>query len=186
MEHGCNDSPGAFGMFSVDNNYQIQQPLAQYFVAKMINTEWVQPGTAVHQVFPAKADLDDGAGHALVTAYALERPDGETSLLIVNRDQEVAHKVHIRFRDEASKRESFFGGEVEATTFGRAQYVWHPATTVFLAHAERNYDSSVQTEKDGHADPDGPPVSSKLSASKDSVYELPAASVTVLRGRIAK
>lgn len=186
MEHGCNDSPGTFGMFTVDNNYQIQQPLAQYFVAKMINTEWAQPGTAVHQVFPAKADLDDGVGHALVTVYALQRPDGETSLLVVNRDQEVAHKVHIRFHDDASKKDSYFDGEAEAITFGRAQYVWRPALTVFLAHAERNYDSSVQTEKDGHADPDGPPVSSKLSVTKDTAYDLPAASVTVFRGRIAK
>lgn len=186
MEHGCNDSPGNFGMFTVDNNYQIQQPLAQFFVAQMINTEWVEPGNKMHQVFPAKADLDDGAGHALVTAYALQRPDGETSLLVVNRDQEVAHKVRIRFRDDAARMESHFDGEVEATTFGRAQYLWHPALTVFMAHPERNFDSSVQTEKDGHADPDGPPISAKLSGAKDTLYELPAASVTVLRGRISK
>jgi len=184
MEHGCNDSPGTFGMFTVDNHYQLQQPLAQYFVAQMMNNEWVQPGKTTNQVMPAKADLDDGAGHALVTAYALARPDGEMSLLIVNRDQSVAHKVHVRFRDDAA--ESHFEGEVAATTFGRAQYLWHPASTVFMAHPEHNYDSSVQTEKDGHADPDGPPVSAKLSATKDTVYELPAASVTVLRGRIAK
>jgi hypothetical protein len=186
MEHGCNDSPATFGMFTVDNNYQIQQPLAQFFVAQMINNEWVQPGNTANQVIPAKADLDDGAGHALVTAYALARPDGEMSLLIVNRDQSVAHKVRVRFHDDAGKTESYFAGEVQTTTFGRAQYLWHPAVTVFMAHAEHNYDSSVQTEKDGHADPDGPSVSSKLSATKDTVYELPAASVTVLRGRISK
>jgi len=186
MEHGCNDSPGSFGMFTVDNNYQIEQPLAQYFVAKMINTEWVQPGGATHQVFPAKADVDDGAGHALVTAYALERPDGQISLLVVNRDQEAAHQMRIRFRDDASKKDSYLEGEVRKITFGRDQYHWHPARTVFLAHAEHNYDATVQTEKDGHADPDGPPVSSKLSGAKDTLYELPAASVTVFRGHTSK
>jgi len=186
MEHGCNDSPGTFGMFTVDNHYQLQQPLAQYFVAQMINNEWVQPGKTANQVMTAKGDLDDGAGHALVTAYALTRPDGEMSLLIVNRDQSIAHKVRVRFRDDAGKTESYFDGEVAATTFGRAQYLWHPASTAFMAHPEHNYDSSVQTEKDGHADPDGPPVSSKLSVTKDTLFELPAASVTVLRGRIAK
>ena len=121
-----------------------------------------------------------------LAAYALRRPDGEISLLVVNRDQNVAHKVRVRFRDEAAKTESYFDGDVRATNFGRAQYVWHPTLTVFLAHTEHNYDSSVQTEKDGHADPDGPPVSSKLSGNKDTLYELPAASVTVIRGRIAK
>jgi hypothetical protein len=186
MEHGCNDSPGTFGMFTVDNNYKIEQPLAQYFVAQMINTEWVQPGSATHQVFPAKADVDDGAGHALVTAYALERPDGQISLLVVNRDQEAAHQMRIRFRDDASKKDSYLEGEVREITFGRDQYHWHPARTVFLAHAEHNYDAVVQTEKDGHADPDGPPVSSKLSGAKDTLYELPAASVTVFRGHTSK
>lgn len=184
MEHGCNDSPGTFGMFTVDANYQIQQPLPQYFVTQLISSEWVQPGAAVHQVFPAKADLDDGAGHALVTAYALKRPDGEWSLLVVNRDQENAHKVRIRFRDDASRKESSYEGEVNTTSFGRAQYRWHPARTVFLAHAEHDYNASVQVEKDGNADPDGPPVSIEIAVGKDTLYDLPAASVTVLRGRI--
>ena len=44
MEPGCNSSPGTFGMFTIDANYQIQQPLAQFFVAQLINLEWVQPG----------------------------------------------------------------------------------------------------------------------------------------------
>ncbi len=25
MEHGCNDSPGTFGMFTVDANYQVER-----------------------------------------------------------------------------------------------------------------------------------------------------------------
>ena len=87
MEHGCNDSEGTFGMFTVGKGYEILQPLAQFFTSQLINLEWVQPGADEHQVFSAKGDVDDGAGHALVTAYALKRPDGQWSLMIVNRDQ---------------------------------------------------------------------------------------------------
>jgi hypothetical protein len=72
------------------------------------------------------------------------------------------------------------------TSFGRAQYQWHPAQTVFMAHPEHNYDTSIQTEKDGHAAPDGPPVASKVRGEKDTAYVLPAASITVLRGNISK
>ena len=97
MEPGCNSSPGTFGMFTVDANYEIQQPLAQFFVAQLINLEWVQPGGGEHQVFPAKSDVEDGAGHELVTAYAVKRPDGQWSLMVVNRDQEVSHRVRIAF-----------------------------------------------------------------------------------------
>jgi len=184
MEHGCNDSPGTFGMFTVNNNDQVQQPLPQFFASQLITSEWVQPGSAAHQVFPARADVDDGAGHALVTAYALERPDGQWSLLVVNRDQYFEHKVHIRFRDDATRKESYYEGEVSMSTFGRDQFNWHPARTVFLAHAEHHYDTPVQTEKDGHADPDGPALSLRVSAVKDTHFALPAASVTVFRGRI--
>ena len=37
----------------------------------------------------------------------------------------------------------------------------------------------------GKADPDGPIVRSKQNASKDTIYDLPAASVVVMRGGIA-
>jgi len=186
MEHGCNDSPGTFGMFTVGNDYQVQQQLPQYFATQLITSEWVQPGKEVHHVFPVRTDIDDGTGHALVTAYALERPDGQWSLLVVNRDQDNEHKVRIRFHDDASRREAAFTGEVSVTSFGRAQYLWHPAQTVFMAHPEHNYDTSIQTEKDGHAAPDGPPVASKVRGEKDTAYVLPAASITVLHGNISK
>ena len=50
MEHGSNDSPGTYGMLSVDAQYKIQQPLAQFFVAQLINLEWVAPGEKQHNV----------------------------------------------------------------------------------------------------------------------------------------
>ena len=76
MEHGCNDSPGTFGMFTVDAKYKIQQPLSQFFVAQLINLEWVQPGNGEHQVFPAKGDVMTARAMRLVTAYACSVPTG--------------------------------------------------------------------------------------------------------------
>jgi hypothetical protein len=188
MEHGCNDSPGTFGMFTVDKAYQIQQPLAQFFSAQLINLDWVQPGAGEHRMFPAKADLDDGAGHALVTAYALQRPDGAWSLLVVNRDQFNAHRVKIVFQDETSagtRPGASFTGPVDIAIFGRNQYEWHPAKTEFLAHAEHAAEESVVVNTKGFADPDGPILRSKQPAGKDTEYDLPAASVAVIRGQIA-
>ncbi|MGC2770406.1 MAG: discoidin domain-containing protein, partial [Candidatus Sulfotelmatobacter sp.] len=103
MEPGCNGSPGTFGMFTVDANYQIQQPLAQFFVAQLINLEWAQPAGGEHQVFAAKSDMEDGAGHELVTAYAVKRPDGKWAVMAVNRDQQNAHRVRIAFEGAIDK-----------------------------------------------------------------------------------
>lgn len=184
MEHGCNDSPGTFGMFTVDINYKIQQPLSQFFVAQLINLEWVQPGSGEHVMFPAKSDIDDGAGHALVTAYAVKRPDGQWSIMAVNRDQLNAHRVRIWFNDSTAQDTHFFSGPVEISTFGKNQYQWHPAETQFLAHSEHAGEQPVIAITKGRADPDGPPMHSAQTGGKDAGYNLPAASVVVIRGKI--
>jgi F5/8 type C domain len=183
MEPGCNDSPGTFGMFAIDANYQIQQPLAQFFVAQLINLEWVQPGSAEHQVFSGSSDVSDGADHELVTAYAVKRPDGKFAVMAVNRDQQNAHRVRITFEGPGDKDGSF-AGEVEISTFGSGQYQWHPAQTRSMSHAEESGKPTIVSTAKGWADPDGPVVHSKLSAAKSTLYDLPAASVVVIRGDV--
>lgn len=186
MEHGCNSSPGTFGMFSVGPNYQIEQPLSQFFASQMINVEWVQAGAGAHDVYPAKSDVEDGAGHALVTTYAVKRPDGQWSLMIVNRDQHNSHNVKIVFDDQSAHSASGFSGPLEIAEFGSKQYQWHPAKTRFSAHAESPSVAPTVAYLPGHADPDGPVLHTKKTAGKDTTYELPAASIVVIRGTIGK
>ena len=165
---GCNNSFGTFGLFTIDANYQIKQQTSQYFASQLINLEWVQPGSGQHHVFPAASDVVDPAGHAMVTAYAVHRPDDQWSLLIVNRDQHNSHPLRIVFHDAQSALDSFLSGETSVITFGSAQYQWH------------------SKGKDGFADPDGPPANVTIIAREDTVFELPAASMAVIRGRLAE
>jgi hypothetical protein len=102
----------------------------------------------------------------LVTAYAVERPDGQWSVMLVNRDQYNEHAVKVVFNDPEMRRDRHFSGQVDRITFGSAEYLWHP-------EGER-----------GHADPDGPPSSSKVTGGAETLYKLPMASITVLRGYI--
>ena len=102
----------------------------------------------------------------LVTAYAVERPDGRWSLMLVNRDQYNDHAVKVVFKDAADGRDSHFSGAIDRITFGSNEYQWHP-------EGER-----------GHADPDGPPAKSTVTGSPNAVYSLPMASITVLRGSL--
>jgi hypothetical protein len=164
---GHNGSPGTFNFFSADRDFKIKQPLSQYFVSQLLNLEWVQPGDGAHKIFPAASDIRDGAGHVLVTTYATLRPDGQWSLLIINKDQENAHPVTISFDDAAKKSAATFAGPVAVTTFGKAQYAWHPHLN------------------GGTADPDGPALKSTAIATASTKFSLPAASVTVLRGVIS-
>jgi len=167
LSRGCGgSSPGTFGMFTVDSDYQVQQYTSQFFASQLINLEWVQPGAGQHQVFPVKSDIRDGAGHVLVTAYAVLRPDGQWSLMVVNKDQENSQRVDIVFHDAKEGKNSFFTGPVNIVTFGSEQYQWH---------------SDV---KGGTAEPDGPVARSAFTADATVVYSLPKASVTVIRGKV--
>jgi len=166
MGPGHNGSPGTFNFFSADQDLKIRQPLSQYFASRLINLEWLQPGNGQHRLFAASADVIDGAGHALITAYPALRPDGSWALLLINKDQENAHAVTIRFEDNVRHRHGAFAGPVTALKFGRAEYQWHP-------------------DRDGgRADPDGPPTAATLEAHPGTSFELPAASITVLRGKV--
>lgn len=112
-------------------------------------------------------DIHDGAGHDLVTSYAVLRPDGEWSVMLVNKDQENSHAAHIVFQDQKSGKESHFSGSASMVTFGSEQYRWH------------------SNLKGGTADPDGPAARSTISADADTAFALPKASVTVIRGKLA-
>jgi hypothetical protein len=70
-------------------------------------------------------------------------------------------------------------------TFGSAQYKWNPPRTRFMAHAEIAAAPTVVAYTNGTANPDGPIARSKQDAGKDTIYDLPAASVVVIRGKAA-
>jgi hypothetical protein len=179
-EHGCNDSAGTFGMFTVHPDFSINQPLAQFFVSQLINLEWLQ-AEGVNQVFPAGSDLTDGAGHTLVTAYAVKRPDGQWSVMLINKDQENSHRVRIEFTGGPSPHAQF-SGPVEESIFGRAQYHWNPPQRDFNAHAPESREKASRMYHGGSADPDGPIVRKQIQQGGE--LELPAASVVVLRGKL--
>jgi NedA-like, galactose-binding domain len=162
---GCGSSMGTFGMFTTDKDFHIQQYTSQYFASQLITQEWAQPGTSVHKVFPATSDITDPAGHLLVTAYALLRPDGQWALMLINKDQLNSHQARILFQDTNTARH--FAGAIDRITFGSEQYQWHPTLT------------------GGSADPDGPASKSEIKAAAGTTYTLPKASITVLRGRLA-
>jgi F5/8 type C domain len=159
----CSNSWGTYHLFMTDQNYVIKQPTSQFFAAQMLTQEWVQPIDAQHQIFTATSDVKDSDGNLLVTAYAVKRPDGQWALMLINKDYDHAHDVRITFRGEAKK---FLSRPVQMISFGKAQYRWHPA------------------RRNGYADPDGPPMRSSVQSGAEAQYTLPAASITVLRGRI--
>jgi hypothetical protein len=164
MYEGCGGW-GTFGMFDVDNHYNIEQDVAQYFSAQLLTQEWVQPVDAMHTVFPASSDIKDGQGNVLVTVYALDRPDGQWALLLINKDKHADHPVLVTFNDQSGGNH-YFQDAVTQISFGDDQYRWHAAGA------------------EGFARPDGPALTSTQGGGQGTQYLLPRASITVLRGTI--
>jgi len=159
-------SPGGRGGFlRLDKDYRVTSYPPQYLAAQVITKEWVQPVDAPHRLFRVSSDVTDATGNLLVTAYAVERPDGQWSVMLVNKDHDHDHAVKVVFADAESKRDRFFSGPVDRITFGAAEYQWHADGT------------------SGRADPDGPPSKSTVTGGADALYQLPKASIVVLRGR---
>jgi hypothetical protein len=156
-----------FGNFLlIDNDYKVVSYPPQYIAAQLITKEWVQPIDAQHKQFKAASDVNDVAGHVLVTAYAIERPDGQWAVMLVNRDQSNDHAVKIAF--DGGKTQRHFSGQVDRITFGSNEYGWHR--------------EGIR----GHADPDGPPSKSTVQGGADVLFQLPKASITILRGHVSQ
>ena len=117
-------------------------------------------------MFPSTVNIKDGDGNLLVTSYAVHRPDGNWSLMLVNRDETKSHAVRVVFEDSKRKQEASFSGLVTFVTFGSEQYAW------------------INDGPNSHADPDNPPVATTIKAEPGTVFTLPKASITVLRGKV--
>lgn len=159
---------GSWSNFVAQHEYDIAGYTSLYFAAHMINLEWVQHRSGVHEMFPSSTDIKDADGNELVTTYAVHRPDGNWSIMLVNRDENNPHSVRVKFEDSGAKRSESFSGPVDVVSFGSEQYVW------------------ISDGLNSHADPDHPPVGTSVTANAETAYTLPKASITVLRGRISQ
>ena len=153
--------------FVADENYNIRGYTSPYWAARMINQEWVQHRAGTHSMVPSSTDIKDADGNVLVTSYAVRRPDGNWSVMLVNRDENNPQPVRVSFEDTKSKRTNSFSGPVVFATFGSEQYVW------------------INDGPNSHADPDHAPVATTVQADGQTIFTLPRASITVLRGKVA-
>jgi hypothetical protein len=118
-------------------------------------------------MFPSSIDIKDANGNPLVTSYALHRPDGNWSIMLVNRDETNPHTVQVLFDSPGQKRSAFFAGPTTFVSFGSQQYVW------------------INDGPNSHPDPDNPPAAKLFDANTQTTFTLPPASVNVIRGKIS-
>jgi hypothetical protein len=169
---------GGGGFLPIDDNNHVRNYPPQYLGAQVITNEWVQPVNAAHELYRVASDVHDESGNTLVTAYAVERPDGQWSVMLVNKDENHDHPVKMSFTDPLTGHTRSFAGPVNQVVFGAAEYQWHPDPQTPAAGGRGRGGA-------GHAEPDGPASKSTVAAARpDTLYLLPKASIIVLRGKL--
>jgi F5/8 type C domain len=161
------DNPCSAGqnmLFSMDEDGDITHRYATYFGARLLTQEWTLPAGGWHEIYPAVSNVRNEKGESIVTAYAVHRPDGLWALLLINKEPARSYEVQIRFLNEITRAVSAFTGPVDLYQFSNAQY-------------ELNDD-----QKDPHPIKADPPAHKLVQSDQTSSFELPAYSLTVIRG----
>jgi F5/8 type C domain len=166
---------GNLMMLQLKPNSDQLNRLSGYYAGQLITKEWMQPTNETHDIFRTtvtqRKDAAHGATHTAqptssspVTVYALRRPDGQWSLMAINKDPKRTAQLYVLFILPGTQRQVSFAGDVDVIQFSRNQYIWHD---------------------DG---PNGYPIRSlppaRLTQKEPSSYELPPYSLTVLRGKL--
>ena len=163
--------------------------LSTYYAAQLIMKEWMQPINEPHEIFPVsvssatptsilsldrerrttkspmRVDPKKLTASAVVTVYAVRRPDKQWALLAINKNPIHSARLSVQFKTHDAQEPLNFVGQVELIQFSRQQYAWH---------------------NDG---PNGHPIRSlpprHFTREASSSYELPPYSLTVLRGKLS-
>jgi F5/8 type C domain len=106
------------------------QKMPTYYAAKLLTGEWTQPAGGKHVMYAASID-DPKVG-----AYAVRRPDGLLSILLLNKDP--ARVVAVRIP---------ITGPIAVSQYSPAQYTWRAAGA--NGHPTRNNPPVKSTIEDG-------------------------------------
>jgi hypothetical protein len=151
-------------LFSMDDDGDITHHFATYFGARLVTQEWLQPTNEVHEIYPASTNARNSKGEELVTAYAVHRPDGLWSVLLINKDPQRSFDVWIKFQDDSKRSVSSLQGPLDVYQYSPAQY------------------QLSDDKKNPYPTKAGPPIHRVIGDNELGILKLPAYSLTVARG----
>jgi hypothetical protein len=107
-------------LFLMDEDGKITHRFATYFGARLLTQEWLKPGDEVHEVYPASSDVRDADGNELISAYAVHRPDGLWSVLLINKDPKRAFPLTLVIKSAGGAKS--FEGAADVYQYSPRQY----------------------------------------------------------------
>jgi hypothetical protein len=100
--------------------------LATFHTLRLLTQEWMLPQGGLHTAFPVKMNLPKQEQNFL-SAFALKRPDGSWSLLMINKDARHALPLSGLFtKTKGVSTLRPFSGRCRLTTYSTKEYSWRP------------------------------------------------------------
>ncbi len=150
---------GNLALWESDEEHHALHPLAPYWETRMLTGDWTEPA-GTHTLYATSSTATDAAGHELVRAYAVRRPDGRVAVLLLNMSPSQPYDVSLSFASGTSAAPPV--GPLSEWQLSNAQYRWQ---------ADGPH---------GHPSLDQPPARSTLASGGQAVRLAPY-SITVLR-----
>jgi hypothetical protein len=146
---------GNLMLYEADASGAARWPMPAYWGARLEVGPWAQRGHGLNSLYRAAWTAKEGKDSAAVVAYALKRPDGRWSVMLLNRDAHRPASVRLAFASGLKP-----GGPLEGWRYSPRDYGWDAAK----ARPSR----------------DRPPEAFTPIAGRP--LELPPLSMTVIRG----
>jgi hypothetical protein len=147
-------------LFGMGENGKIIYQTAAYHGMKMLMEHWAAPVNAKLEIYPAACPIRNKKGQSLITAYAIHRPDGSWSLLMINKDPSHIFNIDMSVLNTTTGMSIPLRLPLESFQYSSQQYHW------------------VNKKADGHPSLSLPPAE-KIITTGSSV-SLPPYSVTVV------
>ena len=152
-------------LFSMDNDGNITHQFAGYFGARLLTQTWLGAPDGFHDLVSVTLRPKQSGGKSLLTAYAVHRPDGLWSFLIINKDSRRVYRVRVELSNASTGRTMPLQSEVDLYQFSRENY---------QLSAEGSNPYPIRSL---------PPTHRLLDKDSLKTVVLPSYSLTVIRGR---
>jgi hypothetical protein len=157
-------------LFSMDDEGRIEHRFATYFAAKLLTQQWVTPGNKPHEIYSANSDVKDESGNQLITAYALRRPDGLWSVMLINKDPKRAFTAKLVFHRDRDERGVTMKPPIDIYQYSQAQYqLGGPAKDPYPTRAREAAHKVIRATR-----------------SEQPVIVVPPYSMTIVRGNLSR
>ncbi len=116
---------GNLAFFLSDPAGAVRDSMPAYWAARLLTTAWADSSGGSHRQFATRVSAGRDGKAPPVGAYALHRPDGRWSVLLLNRDSAEAHSVSVSLQVGAAAQRRSLRGPADLWQYSSLQYQFH-------------------------------------------------------------